>query len=49
VFWLRNDHAILPSFGSFTGGADIEPDEGDTVFAFGAGKVWRIQGGSLRS
>ena len=42
VCWMRADHTVLPSFGSFTGGADIEVDEGDEVFAFAANRVWRV-------
>lgn len=42
AFWVRPDHAILPSFGSFTGGADLAAEEGDRLFAFAAGKVWRV-------
>ncbi|MCK5771462.1 ligase-associated DNA damage response endonuclease PdeM [Algiphilus sp.] len=33
VFWLRRDHAVLPAFGSFTGGAEVTPEAGDQVFA----------------
>jgi uncharacterized protein len=42
VCWVRRDHAVLPSFGSFTGGGDIEPTPSDRVFAFAAGRVWRV-------
>ncbi|MGQ7844064.1 ligase-associated DNA damage response endonuclease PdeM [Granulosicoccus sp. 3-233] len=27
VFWFRQHHAVLPAFGSFTGGMSITPDE----------------------
>jgi uncharacterized protein len=33
VFWFGGSQAILPAFGSFTGGADIKPQPGDRVFA----------------
>lgn len=42
VCWFRAGHAILPAFGSFTGGMDIEPESGDTLYAFAANRVWRI-------
>jgi DNA ligase-associated metallophosphoesterase len=42
VCWMRRDYAVLPSFGSFTGGADIEPTEGDRVYAFAAQRVWQL-------
>jgi uncharacterized protein len=42
VCWVRRDHAVLPSFGSFTGGGDIEPMPGDQLYAFAAGRVWSL-------
>lgn len=42
VCWVRRDHAVLPSFGSFTGGANIELEASDSAFAFAAGQVWRV-------
>lgn len=33
VFWFGDRQAVLPAFGSFTGGADIKPQPGDRVFA----------------
>lgn len=39
VFWQRSDVMVLPSFGSFTGGANIEPLEGDCVYAVGPERV----------
>jgi len=42
VCWMRKDHAVLPSFGSFTGGGDIEPTNSDQLFAFAANRVWRL-------
>jgi DNA ligase-associated metallophosphoesterase len=44
VCWLRRDYAVLPSFGSFTGGGDIEPTPEDRLYAFAADRVWRIPG-----
>ena len=35
--WVQDHYVVLPSFGSFTGGADIEGGAGGTVFAFAAG------------
>jgi uncharacterized protein len=42
VCWVRKDHAVLPSFGSFTGGGDIEPADGDRLYAFTADRVWAL-------
>lgn len=42
VFWFTPSHGVLPSFGSFTGGAEIDPGPGDQVFAAAAGRVWRV-------
>ena len=35
VFWERPDSMVLPSFGLFTGGYRIRPDDGGRVFAAG--------------
>jgi hypothetical protein len=32
-FYFRNNQAILPAFGSFTGMAKINPQKGESVFA----------------
>lgn len=32
-FYFGKDYAILPAFGDFTGVADIEPEEGDRIYA----------------
>jgi DNA ligase-associated metallophosphoesterase len=32
IFWQRRDAFVLPSFGSFTGGANIVAADGDTIF-----------------
>jgi uncharacterized protein len=42
VCWLRPGHAVLPSFGSFTGGYEIEPSTGDQMYAFAADRVWQV-------
>lgn len=42
VFWLTEHYGVLPSFGSFTGGAEIEPGPRDSVFAVAADRVWRL-------
>lgn len=39
VFWQRADALVLPSFGFFTGGADIDPAPGDRVYAAGPERV----------
>ena len=33
VFWTRAGLAVLPAFGSFTGGMEAEPDAGDQLYA----------------
>ena len=42
AFWFTPQFGVLPSFGSFTGGAEIEPGPRDEVFAVAAGRVWRV-------
>jgi DNA ligase-associated metallophosphoesterase len=42
VLWLQSHCAVLPSFGSFTGGALIEPSQGDRLYAMAAGRVWKL-------
>jgi DNA ligase-associated metallophosphoesterase len=32
-FWIRRDAAVLPAFGDFTGVGDVDPVEGDRIFA----------------
>ena len=44
VLWIRDDHAVLPSFGSFTGGAEVSPSESESVYAFAAERVWKVSG-----
>lgn len=38
-FWLGPDVAVLPSFGDFTGAADVEPRPGDRVFVIAEDQV----------
>jgi uncharacterized protein len=33
VFWVRPDYLVLPSYGSFTGGARIDPTPADKLYA----------------
>ncbi|MET0986505.1 MAG: ligase-associated DNA damage response endonuclease PdeM [Steroidobacteraceae bacterium] len=42
TFWFTPQFGVLPSFGSFTGGAEIEPGPRDEVFAVAADRVWRV-------
>jgi DNA ligase-associated metallophosphoesterase len=44
VLWIRDGHAVLPSFGSFTGGAEVSPAESESVYAFAADRVWKVAG-----
>jgi metallophosphoesterase superfamily enzyme len=39
VFWKRPDVLVMPSFGSFTGGASIRPAETDALYAAGPERV----------
>jgi len=39
VFWQRRDYLVLPSFGSMTGGAEIEVELGDRLYAAGPERV----------
>lgn len=39
AFWFRDDHAVLPAFGSFLGGVNIRPSGGDRVFVAGPDAV----------
>lgn len=39
AFWFRRDYAVLPAFGSFTGGHPIRPGQDDRVFVAGPGAV----------
>lgn len=41
-FFFGKDIAILPAFGDFTGLADVEPVEGDQVFAIADSSVLRV-------
>lgn len=43
VFWKRPGYLVLPSFGSFTGGATVEPSREDSVYAVGPERVIAIQ------
>jgi uncharacterized protein len=42
VFWQTNERLCLPSFGEFTGGFVVEPNQGDRLFAVGDGRVFRL-------
>lgn len=39
AFWLRTEYAVLPAFGNFTGGMNIDPAPGDRVYVTGPGAV----------
>ena len=39
VFWQRREYLVLPSFGSFTGGAEVAVELGDLLFAAGPERV----------
>jgi uncharacterized protein len=39
VFWQRPAYLVMPSFGSFTGGASIQPEAGDSLFAVAPERV----------
>ena len=42
AFWFRQRHAVLPAFGSFTGGHAITPSSGDRVWVSGPSRVIRV-------
>jgi uncharacterized protein len=42
VFWKTKTRLCLPSFGEFTGGFIVEPNNGDEMFAVGDGQVFRL-------
>lgn len=46
-FWLRDGLAVLPAFGSFTGGARIDREDGDRVVAVADERLYEVP--SLRS
>lgn len=39
VFWQRAHALVLPSFGFFTGGADVRPASGEKIYAAGPERV----------
>lgn len=41
-FWLRRGLAVLPAFGSFTGAARIEREDGDRVIAIAEGRLYEV-------
>lgn len=42
AFWFREHYAVLPAFGSFTGGENIKPTQSDRVFLTGPGAVIEV-------
>jgi DNA ligase-associated metallophosphoesterase len=42
IFWRRSDHMVLPSFGAFTGGAEVQRAAGDEAYAVIGEAVWRV-------
>ncbi len=42
-FWLQEDGGILPSFGSFTGGALIQPGSRDRIIAIAEDRLIALQ------
>ena len=46
VFWLRGKRLVLPAFGSFTGGYNIKPRQGERLFAVGPESVMEITTGT---
>ena len=41
-FWLREGLSVLPAFGSFTGGACIDREDGDRVVAVGDDRLYEV-------
>jgi DNA ligase-associated metallophosphoesterase len=44
-FWLGRDTGVLPAFGEFTGCAEVEPKDGDTVWVVADDEVTRFAAG----
>lgn len=42
VFWRQEQCLVLPSFGEFTGGAEVEPGVNDRLYAVAGGEVWAL-------
>jgi DNA ligase-associated metallophosphoesterase len=42
AFWFRSAYAVLPAFGSFTGGANVERQSGDRMYAVVEGSVFAL-------
>lgn len=49
VFWMRAGHAVLPAFGSFTGGMEVVPEAGDQLYAVSPRAVQAIPSSSSAS
>lgn len=43
VLCASRDYAILPSFGSFTGGAEVELADHERVYGFAGQRVWKLR------
>lgn len=41
-FYLGRRVSLLPAFGEFTGGFNVQPVDGSTVYVTGDGAVWKI-------
>jgi metallophosphoesterase superfamily enzyme len=41
-FYLQRDVCLLPAFGAFTGGMNIERQENSRVYVVGEGAVWEV-------
>lgn len=39
VFWFRKNYAVLPAFGTFTGGLNITPGENDKIYLVGKNEI----------
>ena len=48
-FWLRRDVAVLPSFGDFTGCAEVDPAGDDQVWVVAGDQVVRVTGAPLQA
>ena len=48
VFWQKEDCLVMPSFGSFTGGATIEPQAGEKLYAAAPERVIPLSDRSFR-
>lgn len=43
VFWFRNHYAVMPAFGSFTGGFQVQPSPQDALYGIGPDAIVNLR------